>query len=241
MSYSSSAVNGWLKIYQYYTLGTIMHIIRDAIMTPPSRYISSAAAGSPVLLTIENHGLLDGDTVTIAGCAGGTFTTLNGTAKTVTVIDDDTLSVGIVATGTYTEGSGSVTATTLPVWVSSNFPGSSLKMFIGIDPNDPPAASDYPAIFVTPTNWGRETDSYDSSKNIRSIIIGCLLSDTTSTTVSSVTESAGLAKIDRFCQIVLEYLRRGLMHPFIKRYTLRNDGLLYYPLFHAGIEMEITY
>lgn len=93
--------------------GTATVIKSKVYMTVLSRTaalgITSIATGNPCTITKVNHGLITGDSVTISGVTGGTFSpSINGT-YTVTVVSPDTFTVASNCTVAPTAGTGTAT------------------------------------------------------------------------------------------------------------------------------------
>src|SRR4029077_292812 len=68
---------------------------------------TNVASGSPTLVTIPNHGLLNygQGTISIGGVTGsGTIANINGNGQTYTVVDANTISIATSTTGTYSSG-----------------------------------------------------------------------------------------------------------------------------------------
>ncbi len=78
----------------------------------PTGYTTWRESSNPVVVTTQvPHGLTTGDTVTISGVSGGSFTpTINGTFNPVTVINSTSFSVASSAASPSTINTGSVTS-----------------------------------------------------------------------------------------------------------------------------------
>lgn len=243
MADSYTSGNSWLLIYKQYDLENILHLLRDAIISPETLKITSATAANPSVITVANHGYRTGDLITIALCAGGTFTALNGTRRTVTRIDEDTFSVSIAATGTYTASSGTVTCTTLANYLYDTFPEAVLKMYLGINPANPPAATNYPAVIIRPDPSNINLNSYDSENQKRRFTLACCINETTvDTTIENVTDYPGQYEVEKFARIVCDYIKRySLLNDFNKSFSLQNHGLVYMPEYQATINLDIDF
>jgi hypothetical protein len=74
--------------------------------------ITAIALGYPTILTCEDHGLSNGDVVTLANFAGTDAADINAQAVCVSNVTDDTFAVPIDTTGkTITDNTGAATAT----------------------------------------------------------------------------------------------------------------------------------
>jgi len=240
---ASENAGGQLLIENRSDLQQVIHNLKNAIIAPETKIIGAATAnGGSATLVIPDHNLKSGDLITIAGCAGGTFDALNGTRRTVIRIDDDAIEINTAVSGTYTPASGTVVCTTLADYLFDTFTEAVLKIYIGINPHKPPAASNYPALFICPRDWEQKQITECSAENKRSFSLTCLINDTTESIVGLVTEFPGMYKAEKMARLVMDYIKRysplsncGLV------FSVENEDGRYYPEFAANINLTINY
>lgn len=239
----SETAAGQLSIESRSDLQQIIHNLKNAIIAPETKIIGAATQnGGSATLTIPNHGLKSSDLITIADCAGGTFDSLNGTRRTVVRIDDDAIEINIAVSGTYTPASGTVVCTTLADYLFDNFAEAVLKIYIGINPINPPAATNNPALFIRPQNWDEEQITESSAENKRIFILNCLINDTTESTIGQVTEFTGIYKAEEFARLVMDYIKRySPLDNCEVEFSVENEDGRYYPEFGANINLTLNY
>jgi len=239
----SESAGGQLIVESQSDLQQIIHNLKNAVITPETHIIAAATPnGGSAVLVIPDHGLKSGDLVTVAVCAGGTFDNLNGTRRTVIKIDDDAIEINIAVSGTYTAASGTLICTTLADYLFDTFNEAVLKLYMGINPNNPPAVTNYPALFINPRNWSEEQITEKTSENKRVFILNCLIKDQTKSTVGQVTEFTGLYTVEKFTRLVMDYIKRySPLANFGMEWSVENDGVLYYPEFQANITLTLQY
>lgn len=237
------SAGGQLSIESRSDLQQIIHNLKNAVISPETKIIGEASVnGGSTTLVIPNHGLKSGDLVTIAGCAGGTFDVLNGTRRQVVRIDDDAIEINIAVSGIYTAASGSVVCTTLADWLFDTFSEAVLKVYLGINPADPPAADNYPALFIRPRDWEEDQITESSAENKRTIILNCLITDTTKSVVGQVTEFIGIYKVEKMARLVMDYIKRySALDNCDMEFSVENDDALYYPGFMININLTLNY
>lgn len=240
---ASDNTTGQLFIESRSDLQQVIHNLKNAVISPEIKIIGEASVnGGSATLVIPNHGLKNGDLVTIAECAGGTFDALNGTRRTVVRIDDDALEINIAVSGIYTAASGTVVCTTLANWLFDTFSEAVLKVYLGINPADPPAADNYPALFIRPRDWEEDQITESSAENKRTIILNCLIIDTTKLIVGQVTEFTGIYKAEKMARLVMDYIKRySALDNCDLEFSVENDDALYYPGFMVTINLTLNY
>ena len=240
---TSESAGAQLLVENRSDLQQIIHNLKNAVILPATKIIgeASANAGSAVLV-IPNHGLKSGDLVTVADCTGGTFDALNGTRRTVVRIDDDAIEINIAVSGTYTAASGTVVCTTLADWFFDTFDKAVLKVYLGLNPADPPHADDYPALFIRPRDWEEDQITESSAENKRTIIINCLITDRTKSITGQVTEFTGIYKAEKMARLVMDYIKRySALDNCGLEFSVENDDGLYYPGFMVTINLTLNY
>jgi len=239
----SESAGGQLYIESRSDLKQIIHKLKNAVIFPEAKIIGQATqcAGSAELI-ILNHGLKSGDLVTVAGCAGGGFEALNGVRRLVVKIDDDAISINTAVSGAYTPASGTIVCTSLADYLFDTFDEAVLKIFMGINSDNPPAAANYPALFIRSQNWDEEQITADSAENKRGFILRCLISDETQLIVGPVTEFTGPYKAEKMARLVMDYIKRYFSPvDFGLEFSVENNDALYYPEFVVDINLTINY
>lgn len=112
------------------------------------------------------------------------------------------------------------------------------KFFLGIDANKPPITNDAPFVMVVP-----DTSSFSEYvAEMNSIFIGCVISDSTASTVGNITKIQGYQTLEEFERIVCDNID-NLFQEFVSRYSIMEKGdvryLAYYPEFHSQRNYKI--
>ena len=142
----------------------------------------------------------------------------------------------------YTPASGTVVCTTLADYLFDTFAEAVLKLYLGINPSNPPAMADYPALFINPRDWSEEQITESSAENKRVIVLNCLIKDQTRSTVGQVTEFTGLYEVEKFARLVIDCIKRySPLANFGMEWSVENDGVLYFPEFQANITLTLQY
>jgi hypothetical protein len=104
---------------------------RDAIRTylaslPYTKAITGISTASPCVLTVSNHGLVTGQTVTVAGVTGGNFSTPINATFTVNVVSNNTFTLlttgGTPVPVNRTSGGTSLNLSAANISLSAGFP-----------------------------------------------------------------------------------------------------------------------
>jgi len=113
------------------------------------------------------------------------------------------------------------------------------KFYLGIDVNNPPPLTNAPFILVVPE--GVQIIENISCQN--PIFVGCVITDTTSSTVGSITKMAGLKTIEDFERLIYDCIDNALQ-PTISDFTILDAGearyMPFYPEFHSQRSLKIT-
>lgn len=239
----SESAGGQLFIESRSDLQQVIHNLKNAVISPETKIIGEASVnGGSAVLVIPNHGLKSGDLITIAGCAGGAFDILNGTRRTVVRIDDDAIEINIAVSGAYTTASGTVVCTSLADWLFDTFAEAVLKVYLGLNPADAPAADTYPALFIRSRDWEEDQITESSAENKRMITLNCLITDATKSVTGQVTEFTGIYKAEKFARLVMDYIKRySPLAGSEMEFSVENDDALYYPGFMVTINLTLTY
>lgn len=112
------------------------------------------------------------------------------------------------------------------------------KLYLGIDEQRPPLTSDAPSIMVIPDYTGFQDDRAATN----TIFIGCVIADSTASTVGNVTKIHGFQTIEEFERLVYDCID-NLFQEYISEYSIMEQGevryLSRYPEFHSQRSMKI--
>ena len=112
------------------------------------------------------------------------------------------------------------------------------KLSLGIDENKPPLSSDAPYIMVIPDGCGFQDDNAGTNN----IFVGCVITDSTASTVGNVTKIQGFQTIEAFERLVYDCID-DLFKEYISEYSIMEQGeakyLSRYPEFHSQRSLKI--
>jgi len=111
------------------------------------------------------------------------------------------------------------------------------KFYLGIDANNPSLLTDSPFVLVVPEGVVENVACQNS------IFLGCVITDTTISTVGSITKMAGLKTIEDFERLIYDCID-NILQPTISDFTILDAGearyMPFYPEFHSQRSLKIT-
>ena len=122
-------------------------------------------------------------------------------------------------------------------YCSTNFKKTP-KFFLGMDARKPPINDDLPVVVIYPEGATLE----DNVAIGNDIFIGCAISDTTASTLGSVTKYSGFKCIEEFEYLVYNCIENA-MNEYNQKFSIMNDNDVrftsHYPEFHSQRLLKI--